>query len=107
MVSWESLFEGLTGDLAAEAKNEVAGLLGWAISDSEDFIKEQGRKIENYLDQLARGEITKEQLEGYMRDIVQLTRMHKLKMQVAGKASAQRLIDGIKDYILDRMMKLF
>ena len=49
MVSWESLFEGLKGDLAAEVKGEVAGLLGWAKSDSSDFIKKQGLKIENYL----------------------------------------------------------
>jgi hypothetical protein len=106
MASWESLFEGLKGDLAAGVKGEVAGLLSWAKSDSDDFIKEQGLKIENYLNQLARAEISKGQLDGYLRDIVRLTRMHELKMQVAEKASAQRLIEGITNHVLDRMLKL-
>jgi hypothetical protein len=105
-MGWESIFDGLKGDLANNVKREIAGLIGWAKSDSEDFINKQGRKVEKYLDQLALGEITPEQLEGYMHDIVLLTEMQKSKMKVAEQASAQRLIDGIKNHILDRMIGL-
>ena len=87
-------------------KEEITSLLDWAKSDSSDFIREQGLKLEDYMNQLAADEFTKEQLEGYLRDNVRLLELQKLKMQVAEKASAQRLINGITYHILDRLLKL-
>ena len=106
MGSWEDLFEGLKGDLVNETKEEVANLLGWAKSDTSDFVRAQGLKIEGYLNQLADGAITKDQFAGYMRDQERLLKMQKLKLQAAEKASAQRLIKGITKEILDRLLKL-
>jgi len=106
VASWKNLFDGLKGDLASELKEEVANLLDWAKSDSSNFIKEQGLKIEDYLNQLAGGEITQDQLAGYLRDHVRLLKMQQLKMQVAEKASVQRLIKGITNQIINRLLKL-
>ena len=86
MAPWEYLFDGLNEDLVAEVKDGIASLLDWAKSDSSDFIREQGLKLEAYMNQLAAGEITREQLEGYLRDNVRLLEMQKLKLQVAEKA---------------------
>jgi len=106
MTSWENLLNGLKDDLATEVKGEITNFLSRAKSDSSDFIREQASKVENYLNQLANGEITKVQLEGYCRDHTRLLDMQKLKLQVAEKAGVQRLIDGITGQILDRLLKL-
>lgn len=88
------------------AKDELKNLVKNAKADSEDFIKRQGAKLERYLNQLAAGQITKDQFEGYVRDIRDLTEMQALKMSVAGKASAQRLANGISNLIIDGLLAL-
>jgi len=59
-----------------------------------------------YLNQLADGSITKEQFEGYVTDIKDLTKMQSLKMSVAGKASAQRLLKGITKLVIDGLLAM-
>lgn len=77
-----------------------------AKADSNEFIKRQGVKLERYLNQLALGEISPEEFKGYIEDIRRLTEMEALKMQVAAKASAQRLCWGIEKTILNGLMRL-
>jgi hypothetical protein len=103
---WEELFNGLKADGAGLLKGELATLLTSAKADSEAFVKKQAEKTELYMNQLAAGEVTVKQVEGYLLDIKDLTALQALKLSVAGKASAQRLVKGIEDLILNGLFKL-
>jgi hypothetical protein len=103
---WEEFIDNLKDDSGKLAKNELKGLIKSAKDDSEEFLKEQGKKMERYLGQLANGEITKDQLEGYVLNIKDITEMKALQMSVAAKARAQRLATGITNLIVDGLLKL-
>jgi hypothetical protein len=103
---WEELFNDLKAECAEQLKGELATLLNAAKGDSEAFVKKQAEKTELYMNQLAAGDITVQQVEGYLLDIKDLTAMQALKLSVAGKASAQRLVEGIEDLILNGLFKL-
>jgi len=105
-LSWEKLFDLLKSDEAKSLKAELLSLIDSAKTDSEAFLKRQGEKIELYLIQLAEGQITKEQFEGYVQDIHDLTEMHALKMSVASKARAQRFVKSIANLVLNRLLAL-
>lgn len=103
---WEDFIDGVVGDAGILIKDEVNNLLNFAKEDSEEFLSRQGKKIENYLNQLAENKISKEQFEAYLIDIKDLTELHALKLSVAGRVRAQRLADGITDIILGRLLSL-
>lgn len=103
---WEIFIDNLKDDVGKLAKDELKVLVKATKNNSEGFIKKQGEKLERYLDQLATGEITKDQFKEYVEDIRDLTEIQKLKMSVAAKASAQRLADGITSLIIDGLLSL-
>lgn len=103
---WQDFIDNLKDDAGKLAKDELKDLIMTAKDNSEGFIKRQGEKLELYLNQLATEQITKEQFEGYVRDIKDLTEMQALKMSVSAKASAQRLVNGIINLIIDGLLSL-
>ncbi|MBI3811105.1 MAG: hypothetical protein HY283_02710 [Nitrospirae bacterium] len=103
---WESFVDHLKDTNGVLAKGELKTLVSLAKIDSDEFVKKQGVKLERYLNQLALGEITPEEFKGYVADLQTLTGIQSLKMQVAAKASAQRLCKGIEDIILNGLMRL-
>jgi len=103
---WEDFIDNIEDSIGKLAKDELKNLIETTKSDSEDFIKRQGEKMEVYLTQLASGNITKEQFEGYIRDIQALIEMKALQMSVASKARAQSLAHGITNLIIDGLLKM-
>jgi hypothetical protein len=106
MSKWESFVDNLKDSAGLLAKAEMKRVVSDAKTDSDEFIKKQGVKLERYLNQLASGKITPKQFKGYMEDVRDLTEMQALKMRVAAKASAQRLVAGIEDLILNGLILL-
>jgi hypothetical protein len=106
MSDWENLLNKLGTNAGDLLKGELNKFLQMAKTDSEDFIKRQGEKMELYLNQLAAGKITKDQFEGYINDIKDLTEMQALKMSVAAKARVQSLVKGITDLIINGLLTL-
>jgi uncharacterized protein (DUF1800 family) len=104
--AWEAFVDSLRDTAGVLAKGELKNFVAQAKADSDQFIKRQGVKIERCLNQLARSEITPAEFQGYMEDIRDLTQAQSLKMQVAAKASAQRVCKGIEDLILNGLMRL-
>ncbi len=102
----EKFLDQIKDDSGSLAKGELTNFIDMAKNDNDNFIKEQGNKMETYLTQLATGNITKENFESYILDLKDLSEMQMLKMTVAAKASAQRLVDGISKLILDGLVKL-
>lgn len=103
---WEDFIDNLRDEAGKLAKDELKDLVKTAKEDSEEFIKRQGEKLELYLNQLAMGEVTKEQFEGYILDIRDLTEMKVLEMSVEAKAKAQRLGKGIVNLIINGLISL-
>ena len=103
---WKGFVNQLKDEAGALAKGELFGLIGSSKEDSEEFVRRQAEKVEKYLNQLALGEITKDDLVLYMKQIQRLNEMQALKLSVAAKASAQRLTSGIQNLILDKLLKL-
>ena len=103
---WIAFLDGLKDEAGSVAKGELKGLITDSLTDGEEFIRRQAGKVERYLNQIALGEITTEEFKGYMVDIEELTRMQVLKLQVAAKARAQRLADGIQSLIIDKLIAL-
>lgn len=106
MGSWEAFIDNLKDEAGKLSKDEITGLVKGAKSDSEDFIRRQGKKIERYLNQLAEGRITKDEFELYITDIRELTTMEALKLSVEAKARAQRLIIGLCNTLIDGLLGL-
>jgi len=103
---WEEFIDNLKDSTGKLAKEELKTLIKTAKSDSEDFIRRQAEKIELYLIQLAEGEITKDQFEGYIQDIRDLTEMKALQMSVAAKVRAQNLAQGITNFVIHGLFKI-
>ena len=103
---WEDFINELMDESNVLAKDELINLIKNTKSDSEDFLKRQGEKMELYIGQLAFKAISKEQFIGYMTDIKTLTEIQSEKMKIQAKARAQRLAKGIGNLILDRLTKL-
>jgi hypothetical protein len=103
---WIQFVNDLKDEAGALAKSELVGLITSSKADADDFIRKQAIKTERYLNQLAAGEITKEDFVQNMKNIQRLNEMQALKLSVAAKASAQRLTQGIQNLILDNLFKL-
>lgn len=105
-VPWIAFLENLKDEAETLSKEELKGLILSGLADGDEFIRKQSEKIERCMNQLARGQVTRTEFENYIVDIEDLTRLQELKLQVEAKARAQRLGNGIRDLILDKMLKL-
>ncbi len=103
---WEDFVDGLRDDAGVLAKSELKDLLACAKTDSVTFVRDQALELEKHLNELAAGAITKDEFEVLARDTKRLTEMEALKMSVAAKASAQRLVDGIGNLIINGLLRL-
>ncbi len=103
---WSDFINGIKDEAGTLAKGELIGLIADAGKDKEEFIRKQSQKVQRYLEQLAAGEITKDQFVGYMEDIRDLTQMQALKLAVDAKARAQKLASGIEEMIINKLVAL-
>lgn len=105
-MQWTEFIKGIADDAGRLAKDQLIDLVSSAAEDQEEFLRKQGKKMQRYLQQLADGEITKKEFEGYMLDLRDLVRIRALKLSVAAQVRAQRIADGIQDLVLDRLLSL-
>lgn len=103
---WIEFVNNLKDEAGTLAKSELVALITSLKGDSNEFVRKQTAKVERYLDQLARGEITKQDFERYVRQIARLTEMESMKLSVAARASARRITHAVEDLILGRLLDL-
>jgi len=101
---WEDFISNLRDNTGQMPKTEIINLVKDLSSDTDAFLKKQGEKLALYLNQLAEGKITPEQLEGYVKDINTLIKIQALKMGVKTKARARKFIRGITTLILKELL---
>ena len=94
-------------DKSAEMlQKEIRTLIDDVKNDGLGTIREQGEKLERYLNQLSADEITMDDFEMYMSDMERLARMEARKAKVEAKAAWQRIGNGIADLIIGDLLKL-
>lgn len=89
------LMKGI-GDLKATVEN--------AMTDTNEFVKEQAIKTARYLSEYNDGIISKQTLDMNMRNIARLTQMQEATLEIASKAMAQRLRNAITDFVLNKLL---
>lgn len=90
----------------ADCKDDLKRLVSGAKHDANEFVRKQGQKLERYLDLLGAGQISKEEFELWVKDLKTLTELRALELEVAAKASTQRLVAGITDLVINGLMKV-
>jgi len=104
--NWESFLEGLKSDSLGLLNKELEGFIQSAKQDPNTFIKEQGKKLDRYLTQLAMKQITKDDFALLMQDLKDVSEAEALKMEVGARARTQRIVTGVTDLILNRLLRI-
>ncbi len=106
MSKFTDFIDGLQDKAGTLAKEELKALVNTAKNDKSEFVRQQAENIERWTEQLAAGEITPMGYKRLVSKMDVLTKLEEIKLEVAAKASAQRLADGIQKHILDGLCKL-
>jgi hypothetical protein len=106
MNKFTDYIDGLQDKAGTLAKEELKELISSAKKDESEFVRMQAANVERWTEQLANGEITPVGYKKLVSKMDVLTKLETIKLEVAAKASAQRLANGIQKYMLDGLCKL-
>jgi len=106
MSKFTDYIDGLTDKTTTLAKDELKELILSAKKDESEFVRLQAENIERWTVMLAEGEMTPTGFKKMVSKMDVLTKLETIKLEVAAKASAQRLADGIQKHVIDGLCKL-
>jgi hypothetical protein len=106
MSKFTDYIDGLADKTSTLAKDELKKLIISAKKDKSEFVRLQAENIERWTVMLAAGELTPAGFKKMVSKMDVLTKLETLKLEVAAKASAQRLADGIQKHIIDGLCRL-
>lgn len=106
MSKFTDYIDGIEDKTSTLAKEELKALIISAKKDESEFVRLQAENIERWTVMLASGEITPMGYKKLMSKMDVLTKLEEIKLEVAAKASAQRLADGIQKYVVEGLCKL-
>ena len=93
MSKFTDCIDGLQDKAGTLAKDELKSLISSAKNDKSEFVRLQAENIERWTEQLATGEITPMGYKKLVSKMDVLAKLEEIKLEVAAKASAQRLAD--------------
>ncbi len=103
---WNAYVDGLVEEAKETAKTEVMNLLDEAKNEGIDFVKEQADRLETYLVQLAKEEISREEFKSNVLDMKTLTEMEAVRQGVAAQAAAQRFVARMTEVVIGSLFRL-
>jgi len=106
MSKFTDYIDGLADKTSTLAKDELKELIISAKKDKSEFVRLQAENVERWTVMLATGELTPAGFKKLVSKMDVLTKLETIKLEVAAKASAQRLADGIQKYVIDGLCKL-
>ena len=106
MSKFTDYIDGLADKTSTLAKDELKELIISAKKDKSEFVRLQAENVERWTIMLATGELTSAGYKKLVSKMDVLTKLEEIKLEVAAKASAQRLADGIQKYVIDGLCKL-
>jgi hypothetical protein len=101
---WKKAVEMLQSDGAGLLIDQFVELLDAAEREKEVAAQETVVNLKKHLEEYAAGNLSKDDLRDLAENLNRHLRMRKDKMSVAGKACAQRLLEGIQNTILNRLI---
>jgi len=105
-MDWDAFIDGIKDDAGTLAKEELKAAIRGAAGDLDGFVREQGRRIQDRLRQLAAGQITRDQFQDAIEDVRDLTREKLDQRAIARAAGARRLVDQVCRILLARLVAL-
>jgi hypothetical protein len=106
MSKFTDYIDGFKDETSTLDKKELKELILSAKNDESEFVRLQAVNVEHWTNMLAAGQVTPEGFKRLVTNMGVLTELETIKLDVAAKASAQRLADGIQKYVIDGLCKL-
>ena len=106
MPDLNELLNGLIKDSASFAKEELVNFISEAKNDNVDFVKRVGELTEKNIKRLAEGKITPDEFKELMEDLLDLNKMQFHKLSSDAKVRAQKIVNGISDLVLNKLISL-
>lgn len=106
MASISEFLNSLVDESVDFARDELKALIRDAKSDNRTFIRHIGELTEEFIQLRALGEINNDEFKELMEDLLDLNKMQFHKLSVQAKTRAQRIVDGITDLVLNKLLSL-
>ena len=106
MATLESNLKIILGNAVGFAKDDLKKLIADAKSDGSQFIKKQAKSLEKYIEELAKGEISKEEFEDLVKGLTSLDTMEFHRLSAEVKARAQELANQMTELVIDGLLKM-
>ena len=106
MSKFTDYIDGFADKTSTLAKDELKELIISAKKDESEFVRLQAENVERWTVMLAAGELTPAGYKKMVSKMDVLTKLETIKLEVAAKASAQRLANGIQKHIIEGLCKL-
>jgi hypothetical protein len=106
MSKFTDYIDGLQNKAGTLAKEELKELILSAKNDKSEFVRMQAENIERWTVMPAAGELTPVGYKKHVSKMDVLAKLEAIKLEVAAKASAQRLADGIQKHVIEGLCKL-
>jgi hypothetical protein len=106
MSKFTDYIDGFKDETSMLAKEEFKELILSARNDESEFVRLQAVNVEHWIVMLAAGQVTPAGFKRLVMNMDVLTELENIKLDVAAKASAQRLAEGIQKYLIDGLCKL-
>ena len=106
MSKFTDYIDGFEDKTSTLAKDELKKLIISAKKDKSEFVRMQAENVERWIVELAAGELTPVGFKKLVSKMDVLAKLETIKLEVAAKASAQRLADGIQKHVIDGLCKL-
>lgn len=106
MATLESNLKTILGDAVGFAKDDFKKLLADAQKDSSQFIKNQAKSLEKYIEELAAGDISKEEFEDLVKGLTALDTMEYHRLSAEVKSRAQELANQMTEMVIDGLLKM-
>ena len=107
MSRFTDYIDGLADESSTLSKEELKELIISAKNDESEFVRLQAVHVEHWTVMLAAGALTPAGFKRLVTKMDVLTELETIELDVAAKASAQRLAEGIQKHVLDGLCKLF
>jgi len=106
MSKFTDYIDGFADKTSTLATGELKELIISAKNDKSEFVRLQAVNVEHWTVMLAAGELTPKGFKRLVSKMEVLTELETIKLDIAAKASAQRLADGIQKHVIDGICKL-
>ena len=106
MSKFTDYIDGFADKSSTLAKEELKELISSAKKDESEFVRLQAVNVEHWTVMLAAGEVTPAGFKRLVSKMDILTELETIKLDVAAKASAQRLADGVQKHVIEGLCRL-